>query len=72
MTQNNNNNKNTIVYLRVNPTAPRPITKLARVRREKYQKLTKKIQNKTVYIIMMIIIIIPRKSKLSSRGKKSK
>jgi hypothetical protein len=40
-----------LVYLCANLTAQKPITKLARVRRNNNKTLTNKIQNKEVYII---------------------
>jgi hypothetical protein len=40
-----------LVYLRANLTAQKPITKLARVRRNNNKTLTNKIQNKAVYVI---------------------
>jgi hypothetical protein len=39
-------------------TAQRPVTKLAGVRKKKQQKLTNKIQNKAVCIIIVTTIII--------------
>jgi hypothetical protein len=51
----NNNNSiqfdSILVYLRGNLTALKPITKLARVRRNNNKTLTNKIQNKAVYVI---------------------
>jgi hypothetical protein len=56
---NNNNNNNSILgHLLADLTAQRPVTKLARVRRKRHQKLANKIQNKAFYIIIIIIIII--------------
>jgi hypothetical protein len=54
-----NNNNSIFIYLLANLIAQRPLTKLARVKKERNNKtLTNKIQNKTVYIIVVVVVVV--------------